>query len=109
MSNYPQATTDGTQRWRITTSTYLSDSEDNDHIGTTVEYESYPHTERLGQRDWISDVDIARGVHVDEREFDENGNLVYLAASSFDTEFDRNAQQSYPVWVTRQYQLEAFG
>ena len=86
-------TTTTSQTWKILTNVQY-DNDDNDHIGTTVDYETYWNDETYGPRDWSN-----AGTLIDS-ETDENGRFTMMLFERFDTEFDRNAGESYPVYVT---------
>ncbi len=86
-------TTTSAQTWKITTNVQL-DNDDNDHIGTQVDYETYYHDEPLGPRDWASCGELI------DSEVNDRGEFTMMLFERFDSEFDRSAEEWFSVYVT---------
>jgi hypothetical protein len=85
-----------TQVWqeRIT---QRMDNEDNDFQATEVNEHTYPHDF------WFTAGDFGNGSDIIEETKDANGRLRSVTFEWFTTDFDRSAEVSYPVIITRQW------
>jgi hypothetical protein len=89
----------GYQTWKITTSVQLNDEDGTDQ-GTTVDYETFPHTLPLTVDDWSNYGTVADTAH------DANGELVLVVADRLQNEYDRSAEEWFEVWYAFHIQRE---
>lgn len=71
----------------------LANNGDNTHLGTSTHDETYWHDEPMGPCDWASCGELV------DAETNDAGEFSWLRFERFGTEYDRNAEVMFPVFV----------